>query len=440
MSFSAFLLHDTLNDAINKMGFKQPTEVQAACLPPALDYKDILVSASTGSGKTLAFLIPLIQHLLDDTTGTGRRIKALILVPTRELGRQINKQVQLLTQFTDLHGELIMGGEDPKYQLLRLKKQTPDILIATPGRLLEHMYRETIDPGNIQLLVLDEADRMLSLGFIDQVKEITAYCNPQRQTMLFSASLNHKHFENLIELLLHQPEKIIIHTIRQKNPHIHHQRILADSLDHKYKLLSKLITGSDDKQSGNNKRLVFANTRAQVEALGIYLQQQAIPAGILHGEREPKQRNEIVSKFRNGQVNILVATDVAARGLDIPGVDCVIHFNLARNGEDYAHRSGRTGRGDNTGTAIALIDANEWDRMIKIEHFLDMQFEPVSVNGLKAHYQGPKKIKSSGKAAAMHKKPSSSHRHSKQTVRKKNRLRDRKNIGKRRQPSRNLSE
>jgi len=163
---------------------KTTTDVQAACLPAALDYKDVLVSARTGSGKTLAFLIPLIQHLLDDNNATAPGIKALILVPTRELARQINKQCLLLTEFTKLRSSLIIGGEDPKHQLPRLK-QPPDILIATPGRLLEHMYRETIDPGNIQVLVLDEADRMLSLGFIEQVKEIAAYCNPQRRPCIF---------------------------------------------------------------------------------------------------------------------------------------------------------------------------------------------------------------------------------------------------------------
>ena len=188
--FSSFLLHDELLDAIKKMGLKQPTEVQQATIPAALDYKDLLVSAKTGSGKTVTFLIPLIQHLLDDAENSSEishvpgNIRALILVPTRELARQINKQCLRLTEFTDLKTTTIFGGEDPKHQLKRLQ-ELPDIVIATPGRLIEHMNRETVDLSYIEVLVLDEADRMLSMGFSDEVMEIAAYCNPDRQTLLF---------------------------------------------------------------------------------------------------------------------------------------------------------------------------------------------------------------------------------------------------------------
>ncbi len=429
MPFSSFLLHDALLNAIKKMGLKQANEVQQACLPAALEYKDMLVSARTGSGKTLAFLIPLIQHLLDDNEREPG-LQALILVPTRELARQINKQCQLLTEFTALHSSIIIGGEDPKYQLQRLK-DNPDILIATPGRLLEHMYREAIDPGTIQVLVLDEADRMLSLGFSEQVKEITAYCNPQRQTMLFSASLNHDHFKALIEILLHQPEILILNTIREKHDNIHHQRVLADGYAHKQKLLSHYINASDFE-----KILVFVNTREQVEQLGRYMQQQMIQVGTLHGELDQKQRNTIISKLRNDHIHVLIATDVAARGLDIPAIDCVIHFDLARNGEDYAHRSGRTGRGDNQGKAIAFIDANEWNQMVRIEHFLNIQFEHIKIKGLEGSYRGPKKLKSSGKAAAKNKTKKVKNRpDSIKKASHKNRLRNRKNKGKRRQPA-----
>lgn len=425
--FSSYLLHDSLSAAIDKMGFTQPTQVQQAVLPPALEYKDVLVSARTGSGKTLAFLIPLLQHLLDDNTGEGG-LRAIILVPTRELARQINKQCDLLGEFTGLRSTIIIGGEDPKHQLHRLKKDSPDIIIGTPGRLLEHIYRETIDPANIQVLVLDEADRMLSMGFSDQVKEIAAYCSPQRQTMLFSASLHHEYFHSLIAVLLHQPETITLNTIREKHENIHHQAILADNIDHKQTLLVQLVRRREGK-----KILVFANTREQVENLGRYMQQQDIPAGTLHGELEQKQRNAILSKLRHGNIQVLIATDLAARGLDVPDIDCVIQFALARSGEDYAHRSGRTGRAEAKGTAIALIDANDWNQMIRIEHFLNFQFEPIHIEGFEAVYRGPKKLKSSGKAASGKKKKRKKEG-SKKTVVKKNRLRERKNIGKRRQP------
>jgi len=425
--FSSYLLHDALSDAIDKMGFTRPTQVQQAVFPSALEYKDVLVSARTGSGKTLAFLVPLLQHLLDDDTHESG-LRAIILVPTRELARQINKQCDLLSEFTGLRSTTIIGGEDPKYQLHRLKG-SPDIIIGTPGRLLEHIYREAIDPANIQVLVLDEADRMLSMGFSDQVKEIAAYCNPQRQTMLFSASLNHEHFHSLITVLLHQPETITLNTIREKHENIHHQAILVDNLNHRQTLLTQLIRRREGK-----KILVFANTREQVENIGRYLQQQEIPAGTLHGELEQKQRNAILSKLRYGNIQVLVATDLAARGLDVPDIDCVIQFTLARSGEDYAHRSGRTGRAEAKGTAIALIDANDWNQMIRIEHFLHFKFELVHIEGFEAVYPGPKKLKSSGKAASSKKKRRKKEG-PKKTVVKKNRLRERKNIGKRRQPS-----
>ena len=429
--FSSFQLHEPLLQAIEKMGLKQPTDVQTESLPLALEYNDLLVSAKTGSGKTVAFLLPLIQHLLDDTKekhAYGSTTQALILVPTRELARQINKQCLRLTEFTHLSTTTIIGGEDPKHQLIRLQ-ETPDIIIATPGRLLQHLHRESIDVSDIQVLVLDEADRMLSMGFSDEVIEIAAHCNESRQTMLFSASLNHDFFKELIETLLYEPESIILNTIREKHDSITHQMVLADDISHKAKLLAHFSTNADFEKS-----LAFTNTRQQVENLGALMQSEGVKAGTLHGEMDQKQRNAIVSKLRNGDINLLIATDVASRGLDIPDIDCVINFDLARNGEDYAHRVGRTGRGDENGTAIALINANEWDQMIRIQHFLDIHFNKIKVEGLEAKYKGPKKLKKSGKAANKNKKDKTK-TEKKKVAKTKNRLRNRKNIGKRRQPT-----
>ncbi len=413
------------------MGLTTPTDVQEACLPAALEHKDLLVSARTGSGKTITFLLPLLQHILDDTRkkhAYGACTQALILVPTRELARQINKQCLRLTEFTHLETTTIIGGEDPRHQLLRLKK-IPDILIATPGRLLEHLHRESIDLSEIQVLVLDEADRMLSMGFSDEVMEVAAYCNSSRQTMLFSASLNHHFFKEMIETLLYQPETIELNTIREKHDSIQHQMVLADDITHKSQLLAHFVSNA-----GFDKVLAFTNTRQQVENLGSLMQSLGIKAGTLHGELDQKQRNSIVTKLRSGEINLLIATDVASRGLDIPKINCVINFDLARNGEDYAHRVGRTARGGETGTAIAFISANEWDQMIRIQHFLHIHFKKIKPAGLQAKYQGPKKLKTSGKAANKNKKEK--HKAAKKKAGKtKNRLRDRKNIGKRRQPA-----
>ncbi len=432
--FTSYLLDDALLAALREMAIDTPTETQRACLPAALEYRDMLVSARTGSGKTLSFLLPVIQRLLDDGEQhhDARHIRALVLVPTRELARQVNKQCLRLTAYCPLTTTTIIGGEDPRHQLTRLQ-HIPDILIATPGRLLAHLHRQAIDLEAIRVMVLDEADRMLSMGFRETVMEIATYCQGRRQTMLFSASLNHHSFAEMIDTLLDQPETFILNTIREKHDNIHHQMILADDLPHKAALVARLVSRLTA-QRDDARCLAFCNTRQQVEALGRLMQQRSVRCATLHGEMDQKQRNDVVRRLRNGDIPLLIATDIAARGIDIPGIDCVINVELARNGEDYAHRAGRTGRADAHGAAIALIDANDWNRMIRIQHFLGIHFEKTRLEGLDAHYQGPKKQKSSGKAAGKAKR-NRNKKTGEKTRKPKQRYRDRKNIGKRRKPS-----
>ncbi|HEY9050360.1 MAG TPA: DEAD/DEAH box helicase, partial [Gammaproteobacteria bacterium] len=329
--FSLFKLHEDLLKAIDKMGFQQATDVQEQTIPPALEHKDLMVSARTGSGKTVAFLLPLLQRLLDKPL-TEDGVRALILAPTRELARQITKQCKRLCEFTDLSHTIIIGGDDPKFQVMAIKKN-PDIVIATPGRLVEHLERNAIDLSHLQVLVIDEADRMLEMGFNDSVLQIADACNNQRQTMLFSASLNHHLFRNMIESVLHEPQAITLNTIREQHSNIVQQIILADDYDHKDKLLAWLL-GNEQ----YSKALVFTNTKLQSDRLGLLMRQQNIRTGTLHGDMEQKDRNQVMTLLRDGKISVLIATDVAARGIDIEGIDLVINYNLARNAQDYAHR------------------------------------------------------------------------------------------------------
>ncbi len=409
------------------MGFQAATEVQEQTIPLALEKKDLMVSAKTGSGKTVAFLLPLLQRLLDEPLEQDG-VRALILAPTRELARQITKQCKRLCEFTDLTHSIIIGGEDPKFQVMAFRKN-PDIIIATPGRLLEHLDRHAVDLSHLQVLIIDEADRMLEMGFNESVLDIADACNPERQTLLFSASLNHHLFKKMTDSVLNEPDAIILNTIREQHSNIIQQIILADDYDHKDKILAWLLSNEEF-----SKALVFTNTKLQSDRLGGLMRQHNIRTGTLHGDMEQKDRNHVMTLLRDGTINVLIATDIAARGIDIEGIDLVINYNMARNGQDYAHRIGRTGRGDKQGLAIALIDHQEWNLMISIEHFLGLKFERRSIKDMKATYTGPKKQKASGKAMGKKKEKDATKEVKKSKPKIKKRLRDQKNIGKRRVP------
>ena len=232
--FSSLLLDEPLLDALESLGFTEMTEVQESAIPKALEGKDLIVNAKTGSGKTLAFVLPLLQQILDNPQSVTQ---ALILAPTRELCRQINKQCTLLAQYTDIRTAVIIGGEDPKYQLKALEKY-PDVIIATPGRLLEHVKRNIIELEAINILVLDEADRMLAMGFSDQVIEVASRCNEECQTVLYSASFNQKKFKLLTDAILYEAEEIIVDDPRNNNLNITQLKIAADNSTHKLKLES----------------------------------------------------------------------------------------------------------------------------------------------------------------------------------------------------------
>ena len=421
--FAQFLLPETLLRGLEKAGFETPTPVQAQVIPLAQDGLDLLVSAATGSGKTAAFLLPIMQRLLDKPS-PRTATRALILVPTRELARQIYIHFMRLASFTRLSAGVIIGGERRDRQIATLRRN-PDILVATPGRLLEYLQNGAAHLGDLEVLVLDEADRMLELGFAEEVLAIIGYTNQARQSLLFSATLHHRGLSAITDRLLRDPRVLVINPVREQHPDIAHQIILSDDTEHKQRQLLWLLQNEPVE-----KALVFTNTRERAVGLGGFLMGQGQRVAVIHGELDQRERNRVMGLFHGGQVGVLIATDVAARGLDIPGVERVINFELARSGDDYLHRTGRTGRAGEKGLAIALVGRLEWNRMESIERYLGLSFETRALPGLKADFSGPGKRKGPRKAAVKAKpKPGAD------KPKAKVRERDRKSIGKRRLPA-----
>ena len=424
--FSDLLLPDELLRGLDKAGYTEPTPVQAQVIPPAIEGSDLLVSAATGSGKTAAFLLPMMQRFLDLKSPAGGT-RALVLVPTRELARQIHTHFLRLGSYTRLGAGVITGGERKSHQVATLRKN-PEILVATPGRLSEHLRDGEADLGDLEFLVLDEADRMLDMGFIDEVIDIIGHCRPQRQSLLFSATLHYRSLCRVTDLLLRDPNVVVVNPVREQHPDIEHRVLFSDDPAHKQRQLLWLLQNET-----YDKALVFTNTRERAGQLGAYLVAQEQRVGVLHGEMEHRERKRIMGLLQRGQINVLIATDLAARGLDVPGMQRVINFDLPRNGDDYLHRTGRTGRAGAPGVAISLVLGPEYNRMESIERYLRLSFARGAIKGLEARFKGPakgkgarkQKAKAKGKAAVAEKTAS------------KPKLKDRarKNVGKRRKPS-----
>jgi superfamily II DNA/RNA helicase len=397
--FEELTLDRGLRLGLDSLAFEEPTAVQSAVVPPALAGRDIHATAETGSGKTLAYLLPIAQHILAESDHAQEGTLALILVPTRELARQILKAARQLLKHTRLSVAGITGGADFKYQRALLRKD-PEIVVATPGRLLEHCDKRSIALDALQTLVLDEADRMLDMGFRDDVLRIAAACSDTRQTMMLSATHGHGGVQNIAATLLRVPEVVMLKERQQAHSTIEHRLILADSEEHKDRLLVALTTGDEFK-----RLLVFANKRSTAIRLANLLKEHSVRCAALHGDLRTEQRKQVVAQFHDNKFDVLCASDVAARGLDLKAVDGVINYDMPRSGDDYTHRTGRTGRAGAAGVAITLLVAREWNLMISIQRYLGITFDRQTVPGLKARYSGPKQRKSDGRAAGKKKKP-----------------------------------
>ncbi|PJE78607.1 ATP-dependent RNA helicase CshA [invertebrate metagenome] len=406
--FSDLNLNTRLLKALDALNFKTPTPIQEQTIPIALSGNDLQAGAETGSGKTAAFLLPTLHQLIEKRSKkSGPR--ALVLLPTRELTTQVLKAQQSMAKFSRIMATTVTGGASFRYQIASLRKN-PEILIATPGRLLDHLNRGTVSLKDVEVLILDEADRMLDMGFSEDVLQIADHCPTERQTLLFSATMDQPGLKKITDKLLNNPQIVNLGTTRNPNKNIEQRIILSDDAPHKEKLLTAIL-----ESTSFGKAVVFTNTRVQAEALSRSLHRQKHRVGALHGNMTQGERNRVMAKLRNGSINILVATDVAARGLDVKGVGLVVNFDLTRSGDDYIHRIGRTGRAGEKGLAISLVGPADWTSMIRIERYLKVSFDRHIIEGLEANYKGPKRIKSSGKPAGRKRRPINKNRPSKST-------------------------
>jgi len=389
-------LSEKLSKAVDRTGFTQATEVQTQTFELALSGRDLFVSAETGSGKTAAYLLPVLENLLK--SADSDKTLALIIVPTRELAQQVLKEAQNLSRYTDLTLGQIVGGADIKDQN-KVVNFPPQLLISTPGRLLSLLTNEQFDISQVETLILDEADRLLDMGFSDEINAIASFCKFRKQTQLYSATLANKSLKGFAGKLLTEPKVLFLNSLKDSHDFIHQQVIFSDDDNHKFQQIYWLLNNEDFRQC-----LIFCNSKQQANRLCGLLQYNKFSSGIIHGDREQSQRNSVMDKLRKGEIKTLVATDIASRGLDVKGIDLVINFDMPRKGEIYIHRIGRTGRGGDSGLSISLVCATEFNLMSGIERFLKQSFERRRIKALAGKYTGPKKLKSSGKAVGSKKK------------------------------------
>lgn len=402
MSFASLELDPILLRAIEACGFTRPTTIQSQVIPAAMEGRDIMASAPTGTGKTAAFLLPMIQHMLDFPRRRPGPARALILTPTRELALQIETQAKQFAEFSNLKVASIIGGVDEESQLPALEK-TVDIVIATPGRLMQYIEEERFDSRDIEILVLDEADRMLDMGFIGEVDRIAAEARWRKQTMLFSATLEGNGLDGFVNDLLKDPAHFTAEPPRSERKKIVQQVYFADHQEHKFKLLTTLL-GHEDVQ----RSIIFVKTRERLAELVGQLHSAGFQCAWLRGEMEQDKRIEALQSFRSGRVTILVATDVASRGIDLPDVSHVINYDLPRSADLYVHRIGRTGRAGKKGCAINLVEAHDVPMLERIERYTGEKITRRVIDGMKPQYRvafaKKKKIKKEEKTEKPEKK------------------------------------
>lgn len=372
MSFKDLKLIKPLQKAIEASGYVEPTLVQQRSIPLVLEGKDVIVSAQTGTGKTAAFALPILQKLYDkqDAPKKGKKIRALIISPTRELAVQIQQNFKTYAEFTNLKSLVVFGGASIEPQIDVLKKGI-DILVATPGRLLDLHKQDYINLDYIETFVLDEADLMLDMGFLDDVKKIERLCPDTKQTLLFSATIPYK-IEELANTILKDPERIDVTPTKSVAKDVS-QILYYVPKRNKIELCLHLLRNTVE---GNV--LIFRRTKYGVDKLEETLLKNGFSVNSIHGDKAQSERQTALNKFKNGYVKVLIATDVAARGIDIDKLDNVFNFDMPNVPETYIHRIGRTGRAGNIGKAYALCSADEKSYVKKIQDAINVQI-PVEI-------------------------------------------------------------
>jgi superfamily II DNA/RNA helicase len=376
MNFSELGLNPFVLKSLETAGYADPTPVQAEAIPAALEGRDLLVSAQTGSGKTAAFLLPSLCRLAEPSAVPGQGPRILVLTPTRELALQVEKAALTYgAALRRIKTVSLVGGAPYGAQLRRLS-QPIDVVVATPGRLMDHMERGKIDFSRLEVLVLDEADRMLDMGFIDDIQSIVAQTPESRQTLLFSATLDGV-VGDLARQMTRDAQRIEVARTEDAEAQIAQKLHFFDDYGHKMRLLDVLVA-----DVALNQAIVFTATKLGAEDLTAALRERGFPAEALHGDMQQNKRNRTLDRLRSGQTRFLVATDVAARGIDVAGISHVINFDLPRQAEDYVHRIGRTGRAGRAGVAITLVGPRERHVVRNIERYTGQSIAVEEIAGL----------------------------------------------------------
>ncbi|WP_047049772.1 ATP-dependent RNA helicase SrmB [Vibrio mexicanus] len=381
-TFADLDLDHNLLTAIKEMGFDRPTQVQAEAIPQALDGKDILASAPTGTGKTAAFAIPALQYLQDFPRKKAGPARVLILTPTRELAMQVADQTRALAKNTKLNVFTITGGVQYE-EHADILKTTQDIVVATPGRLMEYIEAERFDCRAIEWLILDEADRMLDMGFGPTVDRLSAECRWRKQTLLFSATLEGRGVEGFTADLLKEPAEIDAEPSRRERKKITQWYHRADDMEHKLALLKHIITEQA------KRSIVFLKTRERLGDLRAELEKAQIPCAWIQGEMPQDRRNNAIERFRDGTVNVLLATDVAARGIDLPDVSHVINYDMPRTADVYLHRIGRTARAGKKGNALSLVEAHDQPMLDRVARYIKEDIKERFVKEMRPKHKKP---------------------------------------------------
>ncbi|RQZ24378.1 RNA helicase [Burkholderia sp. Bp9017] len=376
MSFESLGLAEPLVKAVNELGYTSPTPIQQQAIPAVLGGGDLLAGAQTGTGKTAGFTLPILQRLhtfYAEHRGAKRAVRALILTPTRELAAQVEESVRAYSKYVKLRSTVMFGGVSINPQIDALKRGV-DIVVATPGRLLDHMQQKTIDLSDLDILVLDEADRMLDMGFIHDIKRVLAKLPPQRQNLLFSATFSDE-IKSLADSLLDSPALIEV-ARRNTTAESVAQKIHPVDRDRKRELLTHLI-----REHNWFQVLVFTRTKHGANRLAEQLTKDGISAMAIHGNKSQSARTRALAEFKNSTLQVLVATDIAARGIDIDQLPHVVNFDLPNVPEDYVHRIGRTGRAGATGEAVSLVCVDEKQLLRDIERLIKREIPQEVIAG-----------------------------------------------------------
>ena len=375
MSFSSLGLDSSLLDNLTRLGYTTPTPVQREAIPAVLAGGDLLVSSQTGSGKTAAFVLPGLQRLRTGSSLPGKGPRMLVLTPTRELAMQVQKATHGYCSGQKLYTTCLVGGVPFGKQLDQVRKYV-DIAIATPGRLKDHLDRGSMDLNRVELLVLDEADRMLDMGFQEEIDAILARVPKNRQTLLFSATLGGV-VGRLAARVTQNPKRVEIKRGEEIKPDITQHALIADNHEHKGLMLDALLREVEVEQA-----LVFTATKRSAAQLTTSLVMKGFTAGALHGDMHQNERTRTLNQLRDGRMRVLVATDVAARGIDVPGINLVVNYDAPRMAEDYLHRIGRTGRAGRAGIAVTFLGHADRNLVKNIERFTGNKVTLMEIEGL----------------------------------------------------------